>query len=175
MPVIGDTLPTRNATASSGSANATTKVQLEDDTHEGTIVGIILFHEDKRDENTGEVVKGDPSVLNTVRVKVQVESATLSRKMTYSTYENSNFAKFLAAATGIPVKNEPALRQVNTDDLIGKPIRVLTCYNPQTGYTNIDKFLAPKKAAAAPAPASVQNADEADNLADEYARQQAVA
>lgn len=147
MPLIGNTVPQRPATAQSGEANATSKVHLEDDTYEGTIVAILFFHEDKRDEE-GNLVASDPSLLNTVRVKVLVGEDTLSKKMAASTFKNANFAKFLAAATGNKVEDEAALKAIDTDDLIGKPIRVLTCYNDGSGYTNIAQFLAPRKKAA---------------------------
>jgi hypothetical protein len=143
MAVIGNIAPER----APGAKLA--KVQLEDDTYNATIAKISFFHEDAN----GQLVANEKP--NTVRVNVTLDdeqdgegnAVTLSRKMTLSTFKNAHFAKFLSAATGAPVEDEPALRAIDTDDLIGKPIRVLTAFNCEKGWTNIQQFLAPKKRA----------------------------
>lgn len=147
MATVGSLLPNRPERGN---------VQLEDDTYAGTITKILTWAED----GNGKKINDPAQPHNKARAYVKLDATgedeaeiTLSRKMGFFVSPNAVFAAFLSAATGIDKNDTPALRAINLDDLIGKPIRVVTEYNADSGYTNISRFLAPKRAAQPATPA----------------------
>ncbi len=128
-------------------STGSSKVQLEDDIYSGTIEKIADFY---ADDNGVQVEPGTPGARRVNRVYVSLgsisptgEDVTLSKRLNVTLNPSqagpSKFSKFLEAATGIPAGDDRQ-KSIDTDTLIGKPIRVATEFNAQSGYTNIIKF-----------------------------------